>query len=111
MKTVKRFPGHRNPPQPPQQNTLNRDKVIEVMDDKMFWAFNEGRNWDLYKQDVADALCSLSLPTLSEDQFMDKFTENIAFRGGISWHSIEEMRIVMDSAKATLKELTKPKEE
>jgi hypothetical protein len=130
-----------------QQNTLNRDKVMEILMDKIgnrlpfhsgpFVSQAEARRIQAFDKDehnkiynsIADAICSLSLPTddfkglesgfffngnkstLSEEEFMDKFTENIALRGGINWHSIKDVKIVMDSAKATIKELTKPKEE
>jgi hypothetical protein len=61
--------------------TLNRDKVMEVLDENAFISTNDGiaRVAETRFDNVADALCSLSLPTLSE-------------------------------LEAALKELTKPKE-
>ena len=70
MKTAKRFPGHRNPPKPPQQNTLNRDKVMDIVANLIdrtrfvnvshLYVIEQKEH---LKKDITNAICSLSLPT------------------------------------------------
>jgi len=49
-----------------QQNTLNRDKVMEIL-----MGDRRGVSYNLYlpeAEKIADALCSLALPEISEDE-------------------------------------------
>jgi len=95
--------------------TLNRDKVMEIFNgflkqyDVASLTSQDGEGDDILVNETIDALCSLSLPTLSEGEIVNltdvaldhlpgrlNFDEEIGFRLGF---------------KAALKELTKPKEE
>ena len=62
-----------------QQNTLNRDKVMEIID------FNTAENFKRYFnatapqyffKEAADAICSLSLPALGDGEKMEDFYRN-----------------------------------
>jgi Glu-tRNA(Gln) amidotransferase subunit E-like FAD-binding protein len=93
------------------QNTLNRDKVMEILnahDDTLIDQYEDV--WGVIPSDsygeVADALCSLSLPTLSEGE-IDKIVEDIAQDDEFQ----EWEQCVKAGIRKTLKELTKPKEE
>jgi hypothetical protein len=51
-----------------QQNTLNRDKVDAILYDCFRFSDHYGES---AKKALDDALCSLSLPTLSEGEMAD----------------------------------------
>ena len=93
-----------------QQNTLNMDKVIErITKDPAFEGLPEYAKERLEPL-ISDALCSLSLPTLSEEE-IDKMAWNYAQdqtddRG----NQIEIHDDYFEGFKAC-QELTKPKEE
>jgi hypothetical protein len=78
--------------------TINRDKVMEILTSKVMSSLDE----------IADALCSLSLPTLSEEEIEKAF---YSFASPMLKHG--EIKIFMgeSSFKSAIKELTKPKEE
>ena len=84
------------------ENTLNRDKVMDIIDGP-----KNGFAYSIYPNEVnelVDALCSLSLPTLSDGEVEGLFSEHSSTKtiSGL-------MR--MKGFKAALKELTKPKDE
>jgi hypothetical protein len=86
------------------QNTLNRDKVRRLIYDYTYpkeWKDKTPFEETKYGEDLADTLCSLTLPTLSEEEideiwfkYFDKMTDLMDYEG----------------FKAALKQLTKPKE-
>jgi hypothetical protein len=88
-----------------QQNTLNRDKVMEILTSKAMSSLDE----------IVDAICSLSLPALSEGEIHKKAIEAakemfVPYRPG----SVDQATYRVgykDGFNAALKELTKPKEE
>jgi hypothetical protein len=90
-----------------QQSTLNRDKVIEILDEasriKPKGMPSGTIMFDKFPL-VADAICSLSLPTLSEGEIYDKallkYPRTTLYDEG-----------KREGYIAALKELTKPKEE
>jgi hypothetical protein len=89
-----------------QQSTLNRDKVMEVLVAKSQWieSHSESAVFEGKFRELADALCSLSLPTLSEDDIRQLwyFHANVGKDGEY---------MTEENFNAALNELTKPKEE
>jgi len=83
--------------------TLNRDKVIGVLDKFVYDMLSKDPNRN--KEDAANALCSLSLPTLSEGEIEKAFyTHAKPIAGDTKWMNLSEF-------KAAMIQLTKPKEE
>jgi predicted house-cleaning noncanonical NTP pyrophosphatase (MazG superfamily) len=92
--------------------TLNRDKVMEVLNNNSQKSVIGNAVEEADFKYVTDALCSLSLPTLSEEEIHEKAVEyskevNKRF-GGI--YSVRERSFMINGYEAALKELTKPKE-
>jgi hypothetical protein len=97
----------------PETPTLNRDKVVEVLEDVVKECFRLKNTMDnkINLLPFADALCSLSLPTLSEGEIREKAAEyskevNELF-GGIL--SVRERSFMINGYEAAIKDLTKPK--
>jgi hypothetical protein len=91
-----------------QQNTLNRDKVINIVrkwGHENFMIMTDGDEINL-----VDAICSLSLPTLSEGEITNNINERIDY---VWFQHFDKMTDLMDyeGFKAAIKQLTKPKEE
>lgn len=92
-----------------KQNTLDRDKVMEILRSKLYHLFES----DSYVySELADAIMSLSLPTLSEEEI-----EIAAAKlGQAEQPKNKELRRWLSrgfrkGAKWAIKELTKPKDE
>jgi len=84
-----------------QQNTINRDKVMEILTSKAMSSLDE----------IVDAICSLSLPTLSEGEIQYKahlYVANMTKSQFLQSNSLYKGYV--DGFKAC-QELTKPKEE
>jgi len=89
--------------------TLNRDKVKEILRNNSYDCFILSDDKLL---EITDALCSLSLPTLSEGE-IEELYDSVPIPDYWDGNIIETRAFnegVMEGIKAALKELTKPKE-
>jgi len=102
-------------PLPPKQNTLNRDKVINIVhkwEDENRLIMTDGD-----KIKLVDALCSLSLPTLSEEEIKKASAEHEAAArsdnpniSSDDWYFDYVNEDFEAGAKWAIKELTKKEE-
>jgi len=90
-----------------QQNTLNRDKVMEVFEDHFYPQDDDQyaqREYERASNSALKAICSLTVPALNEGE-IEKIIGKYARR--FCW-GFDANIIAQDSTKAIIKELTTP---
>jgi len=92
------------------QSTLDRDKVMGVVKEKMGERFD--KSW---AKDLTDTLCSLGVPEITEEE-IEKMAEKKyplakdVYKNEIIYGIMAKREGFVVGAKAIIKELTKPKE-
>ena len=122
-----------------KQNTLNRDKAMEILKEVVIATRNRDNMddeivkdleaaFDDYLMQKADAICSLSLPVLSEEEMNKLFPYSNDSSGWVIYKREETNDTIKESAmpvieynkmqkykregfETAIKQLTKPKEE
>lgn len=105
-----------------QQNTLNRDKVMEILESNFGIIYSPTNIAPIYGIDkiyfdkIADAICSFSLPALSEDKIKnlwDKLWNDFSDISHIDESGVHNKKVgtmSFNDFKVAVYELTKPKE-
>jgi len=97
-------------------NTLNRDKVIEILRNELY-AIVDGQIDDgavVITEGLgesADAICSLSLPVLDEEEIDMAFFKYASQEGDYGRKGNINLFLSKDNFELAIKELIKPKDE